>query len=303
MHSRPRRLLSEVFGKSIWTLTCVAGLFGTGVLFLSGELRQLTREQLTHEFLRDIGIAFLVSAVIAVIYELHARARYDRETMRGVLGSIYNDIVDGSVWNEIRNQILDREVVRKNGQVTLSLIEDDSLPKGQYVVWIEFEYHLCGLRSTPRKVNLRHFLDSFMKSEDLPRFDQIVIGDQVYRGSELDKYYDAKTGVFEKRHLVDGRSGEPIPVVVERREIVYVPGAYNLIMGELTDGVRIHLQGICDGIQLDVNVKEDIRRLKKDDYQKFPEFFLPYQAIEFRFRNVEPQPVKDKTIQVSEEAI
>jgi hypothetical protein len=236
------------------------------------------------DLLRDVGIAFVVAAIVAAIYELHARARFDRETMRGVLGSIYNDIVDGSVWDEIRNQVLDKEVVRKNGEITLGLKENTSLPQGQHILWVEFEYDLCGLRSTPRRVELRHFLDSFMNSSELelPRFDQIVIGDDVHKGASLASCINK--GVFKKKLSVDGREGTPIRIVVERHEIVYVPGAYNLIMGELTDGVRIHLQRITPGIQLEVNIKSKISQLEEDGFLHCKKFFLPHQGVEFRFK-------------------
>lgn len=275
-----------MLGKSLWALTIGAAILGGSLLFLASRgLQETSSPQLAHDLIRDVGIALIVAAVIAAIYEIHARARFDRATMTGVLGSIYNDIVDGSVWEEIRQQILDKELVRKNGQVTISLKRDDLLPKGQHIVWVEFEYDLCGLRSTPRRIELRHFLDSFMNdaASKLPRFDQIVIDDKVYKGDALKECIDNK-GVFKKKLSIDGREGTPIRIVVERHEIVYVPGAYYLIMGELTDGVRLHLEQITAEIELEVNMKGQVTKLEEDGFLHCRKFFLPGQGIEFRFK-------------------
>jgi len=275
-----------MLGKSLWALTIGAAILGGILLYIASRgLQETSSPQLWHDLIRDVGIALLVAAVIAAIYELHARARFDRATMTGVLGSIYNDIVDGSVWEEIRQQILDKELVRKNGQVTISLKRDDLLPKGQHIVWVEFEYDLCGLRSTHRRIELRHFLDSFMSNpaSKLPRFDQIVIGDKVYKGPTLEECIDNK-GVFKKKLSIDGREGRPERIVVERREIVYVPGAYNLVMGELTDGVRLHLEQITAEIEVEVNMKGQVTKLEEDGFLHCRKFFLPGQGIEFRFK-------------------
>lgn len=273
-------------GKFLWTLTIGAAILGFVLVYIaSGGFQGTPAAELWHDLFRDVGIAFMVAAIVTAIYELHARTRFDRATMTGVLGSIYNDIVDGSVWEEIRQQILDKELVRKSGQVTISLKRNNSLPHGQHIVWVEFEYDLAGLRSTHRRIELRHFLDSFMSNTtlNLPRFDQIVIGDKVYKGNALKDCIDG-AGVFKKRLSIEGREGRPVKIVVERHEIVYVPGAYNLIMGELTDGIRIHLEQITEDIEVEVNMKGKVDKLEEDGFLHCRKFFLPGQGVEFRFK-------------------
>ena len=282
-------------GKFLWTLTIGAAILGFILVYIaSGGFQGISAAELRHHLFRDVGIAFMVAAVVTAIYELHARTRFDRATMTGVLGSIYNDIVDGSVWEEIRQQILDKELVRKGGDITISLKRNDSLPKGQHIVWLEFEYDLTGLRSAHRRVELRHFLDSFMSNPalNLPRFDQIVIGDKVYKGNALKECID-NNGVFKKRLSIEGREGKPIRIIVERQEIVYVPGAYNLIMGELTDGIRIHLEQITEDIELEVNMKGRVDKIEEDGFLHCRKFFLPGQGVEFRFK---PKSMTTETV-------
>ncbi|HEV7747483.1 MAG TPA: hypothetical protein VGO56_20970 [Pyrinomonadaceae bacterium] len=279
-----KRFVSNRFGQSLWTLTWLAALTGIGLLYWSSGGFLIEPARLRHDLFRDVGIAFVVAAIIAAIYELHARARFDRETLRGVLGSIYNDFVDGRVSGEIWSQILDKEVVRKRGRITIGLEEHPSLPANQHILWAEFEYDLCGLRSTLRKVILRHFLDSFMSFSklDLPRFDRIVINEEVLKDDELASCVDR--GIFQKELDLEGREGKPIPIMVSRHEIVYVPGAYHLIMGELTGELTIHLHKISDGIELEVNVKNEVFPLEEGGILQCRTFFLPHQNIEFRFK-------------------
>ena len=274
--------------QSVLVLTCLAAVIGFGSLYLSSawfpEPEPGHGGQLIHELSRDVGVAFVVAAIVAMIYELHARARFDRETLRGVLGSIYNDFVDGRVSDEIWHQVLDKEAVRKNGRITIALESHDDLSPGQYILSVEFEYDLCGLRSTERTFPLHHFLDSFMSNKNLrlPRFDQIVIGDKPYKGKELEE--KVVNGVFDEKVAIQSRKGKAVPVMVERHEIVYVPGAYNLIMGELTDDVRIHLHEAPQGIDVELNIKGHLSPLGEGGFHQCHTFFLPQQNIEFRFK-------------------
>jgi len=269
----------------VWMLTLGTVILGSILLYVSSEVLKGQAElELWHDLSRDVGIAFIVAAIVAAIYELHARTRLDRETVAGVLTTVMNDVVDDGVWNETKSQIFEKESVRKEGIIKISIEENKALPPGQFQVWVQFDYKLCGLRSKPRRVKVKHFLDSFMNAEalKLPRFDQIVIGDETYKGEKLLRYIN--NGTFIKSVHINKKGDASTPVTVERHEIVYIPGSYNLAMGELTNGVRVQLIEVPDWISVEINMKSELHKVVEGSIVDCHKFFLPGQGIEFRFK-------------------
>jgi hypothetical protein len=55
-------------------------------------------------------------------------------------------------------------------------------------------------------------------------------------------------------------------------------------MGELTDGIRIHLEQITEDIEVAVNMKGKVDKLEEDGFLHCRKFFLPGQGVEFRFK-------------------
>jgi hypothetical protein len=240
-----------------------------------------------HDMARDIGIAFVVALVVTVIYEVYARRRYERTKFMSALQLVMDEVIHPRVWEAVRNQIIERTVIRENNQITLSLEEIAELEKSQMVLCVDYNYELRSLRSRSVSFEVQHYLDDHIQcvKSDLPRFERVEIGEENYSDNNLKE--KTKSGVFSVTLPLESRDKGSLPVRTRRKEIIYVPGSYNLVMNELCTGVRINLDGIPTGIIAYVRgpnatdpVPLNVGRTVHDFQGKI---LLPGQGFEFRF--------------------
>ena len=222
-------------------------ILGAGICFgLAHFLKE--KSHFWHDVARDVAIAFVVALVVTVIYEVYARRRYERTKFISALQLIMGEVVHPRVWEAVRNQIIERTVVRENNQITLSLKEKQGLTNSQMVLGIDYNYELRSLRSKSVPFEIQHYLDDHIGCADnnLPDFERVEIDSTNYSGSKLkDKI---KNGVFSATIALEPHDKGSVPVRTKRREITYVPGSYNLVMNELCVGVRINLDKLPAGI-------------------------------------------------------
>jgi hypothetical protein len=235
---------------------------------------------------RDIGIAFIVSAIVGGTYELRARALQEHDTIEDILSATVGSLVGKEIWTEICDQILDRKMMRRRVDLHLRLFEPPEtgeVPPGAMVLRVRTTYDLHGLRdSRQRNVSLRHQLDDHIRYGRYPRFVRIKVGDREATQTELAQ------GLFLSTVDLERAGGPPVPVMVEREEVVYVPGSYVLQMREPTAEVKLHLQQAPSDVHMSVKIVPHIDNLKVDvddviDRQFESMVMLPGQAIEFRF--------------------
>ena len=233
----------------------------------------------THDVLREFGIAIVIAGIVTLMYETYAREVLARETMSKVVESVMGDMFDAQLWEEMRRQLLQKTAVRRECIVRMSLEPNGDLPAGQIVLWVSLNYRLHELRTRAKTIHLRHSLDRFMRNErlNLPRFTRIQVADRV----------------LDPRTLTDGRLdlNEPASssrygtnVLVERREIVHVPGAYHLIMSELTFVENIFMQDVPDDVSVTLNWTIDAEHaVRSNEGCKINRLLMPGHAIEVRF--------------------
>ncbi len=274
-----RLLISDLIGYAI-------PVAGTIVFFgIAYYIRDSSH--LAYEIFRDIGIAFLVAVVVTLIYEFYARRHYERKKFINTLQVIMNEIVHPGVWEEVRNQIIEKSMIREGNQITLTLEEQEGLTNGQMVLCLEYEYAIRSLRSKPGPVKILHYLDNHIECKqcDLPRFEKIEIGKKDY-SADIRSRID--NGVISIGHTLKARDKAPVRVRTRRKEITYVPGSYNLIMGEICEGLTIKLDQIPAGIVAYVHVWPHTEKPILLEQDKTLESFidkilLPGQGCEFRF--------------------
>src|SRR5690242_12646217 len=155
--------------------------------------------------------------------------------------NVMNDVVDSRVCAALKDQIIEKTAISENNQITLKLSQTQELPHGQMVLSIEHNYELRSLRSESVSFEVRHYLDDHLVSAKtgLPKFERVEIGSTNYSGSELMR--KIKDGGFSVTLDLPPGSEGSIPVRTARREVIYVPGSYNLIMNQLCAGVTINL--------------------------------------------------------------
>jgi hypothetical protein len=277
-----RYLLRDLVG---YVIPVVGTIVCFGIAYYVSDTHKLV-----YDIARDIGIAFFVALVVTIIYEVYARGRYERKKFINTLQVIMNEIVHPGVWEEVRNQVIERALIRENSRIKLTLEQQAGLTNGQMVLCLEHEYAIRSLRSKPVAVTILHYLDNHIESKehDLPKFERIEIGKKNYSGDKLKEKIEK--GVFSVALTLKARDKDKTPVRVRtwRKEITYVPGSYNLIMGEICDGVMIDLDQIPPGIVAHVHVWPHTEKPIPLEVDKTLDLFrdkilLPGQGCEFRF--------------------
>ncbi|MEA2600880.1 MAG: hypothetical protein QOF89_1872 [Acidobacteriota bacterium] len=277
----PIRVIISYFA---WFLSGVAVLISIPFL-LSASM--LSEHNIWHDVIRDVGIAFLVAAIVAAIYELHVRSRFDVETMTGVLDATIGDIIRPDIWEEVKREVIERGMIRQNVSIHLRVKPLGGLP-GPVALWMKFEYDLCGLHARSEDVILTHELDDHIAYQGLPEFEYIKVGERVYKDCSRD--HNIANGKFSAKVRLNGRNGKPIHVVTTRREVTYIPGSHSLVMSELAKGFSLHLMELPPGIEASINCRphtdspvplevDGVLGRELEDV-----ILLPGQAIEFRLK-------------------
>jgi len=275
-------------------LFIIAMLLITAAAFLlSAELS--SSNSLLHHIPRDIGIAALVAALIAVYYETYARLRFESALLNGFLGAVISDWSREDIWTTVKAQVIEKQVFRQNLRLVIQLCPAKALAeRGQMLMKINVEYELCGLRSTSTEAQIAHFLDVHLKNkeENLPRFKSIQIDgkDIPIRDDTIDE-----KGRFIRTLSVPAKGRPGRKVSTERYEIIYIPGNHSFTMNEIAKGIELCMSG---DIPPNLTVAAVIRPDPSTENIEFTEasgahfhdpnlVLLPGQTIEFIFRRKE----------------
>lgn len=227
------------------------GAIALGIIAL--VLAERNSTSIAKHLLRDIGIAFIVAVVVTVVYEYSTRHLDERITMLYVIDKAMAEFMPPSVWNEMKEEVLQRQRMRRNVDFEFKILRDAKLsngkyisaPAGQVILWMKYSYDLYGMTANPIDVPIQHELAYEMWNErlEIPRFEKVsVISDhgktvKDYVGDDLQKIYDGKGSIrLEGPNLVQlppARFNQPVRIVSERYELVSAPGSYNLVMPEL----------------------------------------------------------------------
>ena len=275
---------------SVWHFIALTALAAT-VFFVLAIL--LEKYHVLSEISRDLAIACVVAIIVTLLYELHARTLYDLTTITGVLQAVMGDMVHPDIWEQVKIQIIDRDLIRDEVTVKLSVTQQDEELRalGQAVLTMEFSYDIYGLKSESHKeIEVTHYLDDHIKNskKNLPRFEKIIIGEKRYETPEA---IAAKTvnGIFRDEHvIIEPRHKTPLKAVATRKELTYIPGSYNITMRELTKKITLLLEDIPPGIETSLNVSPHTpvegEPLVKGTPTLLNLVLLPGQVIELRFK-------------------
>lgn len=261
----------------------------SGLLVVSGVLLllalRLEEGTMLREITRDIGLGFLVASVVGGIYDLHARSHFDQKTISSVLSTVIGDVVRRDIWEEVRKQVIEKDWLRENLHVKLELrpAPDADLEPNEMLLWLQMRYEVCNLRATRRRATVHHRLDTHHARGPFPRYTHARIND---RAIPLDGIAD---GVFEHELDLLPRDGTAPRVLIEREELVYVPGTYVLTMGSLVKRLSIELEGIPESYQAVVLIRPHrsghvvlpLRQVLDRELEDI--LLLPGQVLEFRF--------------------
>lgn len=262
----------------------VALIAGAGFIYAASRY---TEHATTHNILNELGIAIVIASIVTLMYETYAREVLAQETMSTVISTVMAGMFDPELWEELRQQLLNKTAVRRECIVRLRLEPHDKLPPHQMVLWVSLSYRIHPLRIKAKTVDIRHNLDQFMQNEalDLPRFTHIEVGADVIDPRPLQGKLECKVPVDSSPYGTN--------VIIERREIVYIPGAYHLIMSELTFVENVYIEDVPADVGLEVNWTIDNKPVKAHQSCTVKRLLMPGHAIEFRFGEAKERPARD----------
>lgn len=246
-----------VFAFSIVTLTLLVLLVGLILIILVATVLKEPKEgedkpvnYVFHHILRDVGIAFIVAAIVTVAYG----SILDFHRVSDAISMMIGEDVPQSVWDSAKTQIFERSVFRGNYEARWVVQIDGSLPPDQAILKTRFSYDLYGLKPQPSVYTVRQELENIhLRSADgrLPRFDSVLIADKMYTGDELNPM--VKDGLLtlppvnlnawkktDARSELSENSG--IRIIFERTEIINIPGSYNVVLSELTKDITLEIE-------------------------------------------------------------
>jgi len=196
------------------------------------------------ELARDIGIALIIAPVVTIIYEAGTRRSAKLEEMRDYINATMASFVTKEVWQEVKNQIVFRNVARRNVLIKIRMLREvevkgqtKTLPDTMAVLEVRYEYDLYRNTTRTGSIRVRHALDIHMWDPDLevPCFKRIEVteGDtsQIYEESTLIEKYNSEKGLFSVD--VDPPEGQSVHIVTIRHEKIFLPGMYTLVMPEI----------------------------------------------------------------------
>lgn len=293
----------------LWITTLIIGFLSFIWLLILPRIGWLDKNNhsLRHEVARDIGIAFLVAAMVTVVYEWKTRFLFETEKMEGLLNAVMSANISPNVWKRVNKEVLQRGVIRKDIELRLKVeqIQQSCTPSVcQGILTLEYGYYLYPLRYEESSIPLQHSLNHYMQNEtrsDLPKFDQIIVGEKEYTPAELEEFNNNKKFVAEINLPVkDDQNPHPLKVITVREEIVNMPGQYTLIMPELAETINIHMDELPEGISAHVETWwEPLKFNRKGNHWSFTGVMLPGQGFTIQFKRTSNQKSSEQSSQTS----
>lgn len=297
-----------IAGMPVHLIEGVVTALCVGVLLLIVSRKVFAPKSLLAEIGRDVGIAFIVAGIVSVAYEYSTRNLEERHTLLDTINAVMLASVPQSAWDEVEDQIIRRNAVRRNVEIRLKLLHDAPLvngkkvivPNGQAVLWMSYSYGLYALSPGETSLDVSHEVDykpMWNAGAQLPRFDRVAVINpdapaQAWQGHTLKEVCDTKGGLSLTKVRVPGRSeNKAVRISTERYELVNVPGYYHLVMRELTapaknePTVRITMLEKPADIDVDVETYYSAHRFTRGPGQTWTLYrtLLPGQGLDILF--------------------
>jgi hypothetical protein len=243
------------------------------------------------DLLRDLGMAFIISTVVALLIEFYRFAHHWFGAMWEMLDLLMSEEITSAVWLELKDLIKGKKVIRKGVHIRLALTTGHGLPEHLRELSVEYGYSLHGLGKKRTRIELAHELDYQFAGIDkiLPRFTRFTVDDGTGSAGidfEADMKAAQATGTIKRVVWVPPRDGTAIQVWIERRELVPIPGSYNLYTPDFMKGLNVIVADGASDVRVEVWIRpqgsgEELRQLGNSWYSD--ELILPGQGIEVKF--------------------
>jgi hypothetical protein len=260
------------------------------------------REMIAH-LVRDVGISFLVAVIVTYLIELERDIRDQLHLRSDTVRSEMSERLTPKVWDGLDNILQEKKVIRENVDISLHFDHVEQ-PTALSTLKVEYRYDLRSIVARPTEVSVEHELDYQFRDDaaGLPCFESIAIDaaacgqpDSLYEGDRLPEV--VRNGHFRQELHLPARDHPPVVVSTIRRELVHIPGSYNLYVPDFCKGVRLQVRDCPANIAVDVIVRPQGsgRLLKRlGNAWSYDSLMLPGQGLEMKFTVAAqaPQPAK-----------
>lgn len=278
-------------------------------IFLVGLLLLATRELIPvkagwdrfnesiKDLARDLGIAFIVSSLVAGLFELYRSLHHQIQSMRDVIDAVMADKLTKEVWFELEDLIDKKSVLRKELRIRLEASRDGALQSHEARLRVELEYVLIGIGRKPQAIKLAHDLDYQLANSlaKLPRFERITVvrmTEDAFDTASEEKVFDEcdlnqsnRNGRFEL-DLKPLAGKDYLRVRIVREELAHIPGSYNFYTPEFAKGLRVLVAQCPENVRTEVWVRpqgEGKHLVRTGNEWWTEELILPGQGVEIKF--------------------
>jgi hypothetical protein len=274
-------------------------LFFGGILLLVASVNNLGHAlpytgEVVPELLRDLGIALIVSCVVAGLFEIYRSQRHTVEGMTDVIDAILGEQISPEVWLELKELIASKQVIRRRANIRLQFRNSDSLRRNEAILDVEYQYELHALTSKAGKIPVQHELDYQLRDDHLglPKFQSLIVQGPSGKPRSFDETTIAKVVSNGKMSFdveLSPRDGQPSTIRIARSELVHVPGAYNLYTPEFMKDVSITVVNSPNAIGVEVLVRPQGKgqiMTQTGNTWLCSHLLLPGQGIEIKFKQL-----------------
>ena len=235
--------------------------------------------------LGELGVALIVSAIVACLFEIYRGAHHKLEGMVEVFNAAQGERMSPEVWRELDDLMSEKQAIRRNVNVRMELLDFPGLSSEQRAVRVDYQYELHALPRKRATVPVAHELDYHLASPELnlPRFDKVTI--LPAPGSQMPSILQTPGRVAFETLLPPRGSGHCL-VRTERTEIIHMPGSYNLYTPEFVKGLSLSLVGF-EGTEVEVWVRPHgpgAEPVRSGFTWICEHLLLPGQGIEIKFK-------------------
>jgi hypothetical protein len=246
----------------------IVGGFGVLLIILSAEFG----ESLATKVFEELGIAFVVAAILAAGVDTFAHMKFAEElrelTLVEVLATVFRRLIPDRVFDQVRDHILTADKVRRNYRVTMKLTRELAGRKDDFECETLYTYEIHNITGYSPRSSLVHNLDHDLKGYDstgkeLPRFVSATIDSDPV---DLSKCVKDKYRLQHEIQLPKGK--KPLFVEIHVASIRRVPDTWNWNMSELAEGATIEIDAVAPEA---AGVKFEVRALHPEREELEPQ--------------------------------
>lgn len=210
---------------------------------------RVAREEFGPILFRDGAIALLVAVFITATIELYAARRLRTQVAQDVLSGVFNKIIPKEIFEEVKSQVIQATVLRRDWNIRISLDKDTTLNKegsDLYVSTTILSFGIENLLNQPQQYTLSSGLSLDVTGTDsqgkqLPRYEKVTIGSEDFVGEKLASHLSQEGVRLSMPIDLPSKTDEIVESSIVIKEIVRVPDAFHWVTPMVADGTTIDI--------------------------------------------------------------